>query len=325
MATAAAFYFLVYAPAHRIPPEIAYVLPSSATVVDTPAEVRLEIAKVKSNEQVQVLDRTRNWAHIRLADGKTGWLELKDLLDSETYERGQQALRDMVKIPAQAAGHTTGEINLHLKPSRESPQLALLEPNDHVEIFERRWTARAPSDSQSQSPAENNEESAPGSSVRDAWYLVRAGARGGWVLGRFITLDVPAAISVFAEGINTVAWVVLDTVNDNGRQVPQYLVADRMGKQEFDFTHIRVFTWWSKKQRYVTAYVESNANGYFPIRVSRVDDKPGFRLRLVDKKGRKFQKVYEMFSTIVRPLGRVDGWESDAMPTRLVTRSRHRR
>ena len=325
MAAGAAYYFLVYAPGHRFPPEVAYVLPSSATVVDTPAEVRLEIAQVKSSEEVQVLDHTRNWAHVRLADGKTGWLELKDLLDSETYERGQQVLRDLGKIPPQAAGHTTGEINLHLEPSRSSPELALLEPNDHVEIFGRRWAARAPRESQAPPSAETNDESAPGSPIRDAWYLVRSGARGGWVLGRFITLDVPADISVFAEGVNTVAWVVLDTVDDNGRKVPQYLVADRMGTQEFDFTHIRVLTWWVKNQHYVTAYVESNLNGYFPIRVLQFDGKPQIRLYLVDNRGRKFQKVYGMSSTIVRPIGSVEGWESNATPVRPLTRSRHRR
>ena len=325
MVCGAAYYFLVYAPAHSIPPEVAYVLPSSATVVDTPAEVRLEIAQVKSDEKVQVLDRTHNWAQVRLADGKTGWIELKDLLDSGTYERGQQVIRDMVKNPAQAAGHTTGEINLHLEPSRTSPELALLEPDEHVEIFGRRWAERATRDAQAPATPETKDEAAPGSSVRDAWYLIRAGGHGGWVLGRFVTLDVPADISVFAQGVNTVAWVVLNRVNDNGRKVPQYLVADRMGTQEADFTHIRVFTWWSKNQHYVTAYVESNLNGYFPILVSQVDGKPQIRLRLVDKSGRKFQKVYGMSDTIVRPIGSVEGWESNVTPSHEVARSRHRR
>jgi len=321
----AAYYFLVYAPAHFIPLDVAYVLPSSVKVVDTPAEVRLQIAEVKSGEKVQVLDRTRNWAHVRLADGESGWLELKDLLDSGTYDSGQQVIRDMVRNPAQAAGHTTGEINLHLEPSRTSPQLALLEPNERVEIYGRRWVEREPRDNQAPVSPESKGEPAAGSSVRDAWYLIRAGRHGGWVLGRFVTLDVPADISAFAQGINTVAWVVLNRINDNGRKVPQYLVADRMGTQEADFTHIRVFTWWSKKQHYVTAYVESNLNGYFPILASEVDGKPQIRLRLVDKSGRKFQKVYGMSDTIVRPIGSVEGWESNAMPTREVARSRHRR
>jgi hypothetical protein len=121
---------------------------------------------------------------------------------------------------------------------------------------------------------------------------------------------------MYAQAINLVGWVVLNAVDDNGRQVPQYLVADRQGTQECDFNHIRVFTWWSKNQQYVTAYVESNLNGYFPVRMTRGDGSPHFRLRLADKHGRKFQKVYAMSDTIVRPVGTVEGWESDAMPPR---------
>ncbi len=325
VAGGAAYYFLVYVPAHQLPLETAYVLPLSATVVDTPAAIRLDVDQVKSGDKVYVILRTRNWAHIRLADGKSGWLELKDLLDSETYERGQQQLRDMDKIPVQAAGHTGNEVNLRLEPSREAAQLALLEPKERVEIFGRRQVERAPKDSDSAASAGTKDNVTPSATVRDAWYLVRAGARGGWVLGRFITLDVPPEISAFAQGVNTVAWVVLDTVDDDGHKVPQYLVADRIRTPQFDFNHIRVFTWWSKNQRYVTAYVESSVNGYFPIRISRVGDKPYFRLRLVDKNGHKFQKVYGMTDTIVRPVGKVDGWESDAMPARPVTRSRRRR
>ena len=38
-----AYYHFVYAPAHHVPLELAYVLPFSATVVDTPAELRLDV------------------------------------------------------------------------------------------------------------------------------------------------------------------------------------------------------------------------------------------------------------------------------------------
>jgi hypothetical protein len=150
--------------------------------------------------------------------------------------------------------------------------------------------------------------------VHDAWYLVRAGREAGWVFGRLIALDVPEALGHYAQSINMVAWLVLSTVQDGDRQIPQYLVADRIGTQESDFNHIRVFTWWSKRQEYVTAYVESNLDGRFPIRVREIDGVPHFRLRLVDKDGDKFQKVYRLDDTIVHPLGTVEGWESDAMP-----------
>jgi hypothetical protein len=309
-AAGAAYYHFVYRPASATPPEVAYVLPESAPVVDSPAEIRLGIAVLQQGDRVEVLERTRNWARVRMADGRAGWVEANYLIDGASFEKGQELFRELMDAQPQAAGHTSGAANLRVEPAREAAQLVQLAANQSVQVFGRRLVDRTPP------------TGAPGESVRDAWYLVRADSKAGWVLGRLITLDVPEAIAMYAQAVNLVGWVVLNTVDDNGRQVPQYLVADRQEAQECDFNHIRVFTWWSKKQQYATAYVESNLNGYFPMRVTHGDGSPQFRLRLVDKSGRKFQKVYAMFDTIVRPVGTVEGWESDAMPTRPAPRGR---
>jgi SH3-like domain-containing protein len=326
VAAGVAYYAWIYVPAHQIPTEVAYVLPVVATVVDTPAEVRLDVAQLRGGDLVYVIQRTKNWAHIRLADGKSGWLELKDLLDSRTYERGRAQILSMDKIPPQSAGHTTNEVNLRLDPSRESALLGILEPNQRVQIFRRQYLERAPKDaaaSASASATAPDASATPG--IREAWYLVRAGQQGGWVLGRFITLDIPPEISIYAEGMNIVGWLVLNTVSDNGHTVPQYLAVDRMGAPELDFNHIRVFTWGASEQHYVTAYSEGNINGFFPIVTGQTADKPYFRLRLVDKKGNKYQRVFEMTNTIVHSAGRVDGWESNAMPTAPVKAPRRHR
>jgi hypothetical protein len=323
----AAYYHFVYVPAHTATEEVAYVLAKSAIVVDTPAEIRLDVAKLKNGQRVEVVRRTHNWAQIRLADGNMGWIESKDLLDSPTYERGRQLLAEIEKTQPQALGHTTNEANLRLEPSREAPQLTFLQPNEKVEVFGRRMVERPPADSNAPTPAGPAEATSSPAPIRDAWYLIRAGSHAGWTLGRFITLDVPSDIEPYAQGINLVAWLVLNTLDDPAspnRKVPEYLVADRIGTQEYDFNHIRVFTWWVKNRHYVTAYVGSNLNGYLPIRVTRVGGVPQFRLRLVDEQGRKYQKVYGMFDTVVRPLGTVDGWESDAIPARPTARPRRR-
>jgi hypothetical protein len=47
-----------------------------------------------------------------------------------------------------------------------------------------------------------------------------------------------------------------------------------------------------------------------------------FRLRLVDSKGAKYQKVYDLFDTITRVIGTLDGWASDAMPQRPASKRR---
>jgi hypothetical protein len=77
-----------------------------------------------------------------------------------------------------------------------------------------------------------------------------------------------------------------------------------------------VLTWWKRKQTYAVAYREGDLQGYFPILVTHEGTLPGFRLRLVDSTGAKYQKVYALFDTITRAVGTVAGWESDAMPER---------
>jgi len=308
-----AYYFFVYRPRRPVTGEVAYVLPDSLLVFDTPAQIRFEIATLKEGDRVEILSRTRNWARVRFGERRVGYVELRNLIDAETHEAGERLLEETRQIQAQADGHAGNEVKLRLAPSREATEICQLVANQRVEIFERRLVDRPPS--------------AIGSAakVREAWYLVRVGSRAGWVLGRLIDLDVPPAIAPYAHELNMVAWVVLDTVEDNGKEVPQYVVADRVGSEESDFTHIRVLTWWKKKQAYAIAYVESGLQGYFPIRASSTTAGPIFRLRLVDDEGHKFQKVYELKDTITRPLGTVAGWESDALPLQATPRSKQRR
>lgn len=310
----AAYYFLLFRRAHPRSQEVAYVLTDSVEVVDTPAEVRLVIGSLKSGERVQVLQRTEDWVRIEYGAGRTGWVGSKDLLDSETYEGGQKLWKELGELPAQAAGHANGAVNLRVGPSRDATELAQLQLGQKLEVFGRRMVSRPPPPDQPSAPP-----------VEEAWYLVRVGPRAGWVLGRFVELDIPPGVSAFAQSMNIVACLTLNTVNDEGRQVPQYLIADRMGSREIDFNHIRVLTWWPKHQEYATAYVESGLTGYFPIRVTTLGGVPYFRLRIMDSQGRKVQKVYGLFDTKTRSVGTVDGWESDSMPAPAVPRHRRRR
>jgi hypothetical protein len=295
------------------PGEVAYVLPSSLEVVDAPGEIRLAVESVKAGDRVQVLGRARNWVKVKLADGRTGWVEGKDILDSQAFEASQKLLKSLESLPVQAQGHAPQAINLRYEPSRDSISLAQLPNNQKLDVFGRKVVKR---------PAQLDQPSSP--PVKEAWYLVRADQRAGWVLGRNVSLDIPEPLGAYAQSSNIVAWVAVDTVPDEGRQVPQYLAADRAGNQEADFTHIRVFTWWAKNHQYVTAYVESGLQGYFPIRVEHTSHMPYFRLNLVDDSGNKIQKVYGLFDTIVRPLGFVEGWESNAMPASSPSRRARR-
>ncbi len=295
--------------------EWAYVLPDTAALNDSPAEVRLDVATLRRGDRIEVLARTSRWARVRIPDGKTGWIEQAHLIDGPSYEQGRRLVEGMKGEAPQAAGSTTALANLRAEPARGAAQVTQLAAGSKVEIFDRRMVDRSAQPS----------ATGGGDATREAWYLVRSGEKGGWVLGRLISLDIPEAIGHYAQGFNLVAWVVLSAVDDNGQKVPQYVAADREDTQEYAFTRIRVFTWGVQRQQYATAYVESNLKGYFPIRVGQSGGAPHFRLRLEDRKGRKIQKVYRMQDTIVRPIGTVEGWESDALPEpRPAARARGR-
>ena len=298
-----------------------YVLPQTLDVMDTTAALRNVVGHLKAGNRVHVIAQTAHWSELTLPGGLTGWVESKYLLDGAIYDRGMKLLEDLQHAPPQAAGHASNVTNLHLEPSRDSIVLAELNQNQPLEIYTRRLVDR---------PLETASATGKGPRPHDAWYLVRDNARAGWVLGRFIDLDVPAGITLYAQGVNMVGWQVLKTVRDGNSDVPEYLVADRMGNETVDFNHIRVFTWWVKNHKYVTAYVQSDLNGYFPIEVRQATDlhyyaqsSPYFRLRLIDEDGQRYQEVYGLFDTIVRPVGRVEGWDSDAMPAPPPKEERH--
>ncbi len=312
-----AYYRWVYLPGHPRVEEFAYILPETASLLDSRAEIHNVVATLKNGERVEVLSKDDDWAEVRVVDGAKGWVEAKSLMDSQVYESGERLQEELKGIPVQAQGHTTFEVNLRLDPSRDGALLSRLDRNQKVEIFGRRLVTRPATGAETggeQPRSVAEEKTSAGPPTQDAWYLVRTEACAGWIYGRLVTLDIPEDISPYAESYNMVAWLVLNTVDDNGRKVPQYIAADREDSQDYDFTHIRVFTWWAKEGRYATAFVQSDLKGYFPIQVTHPDDNPEFRLRLVDSKGHKFQRVFRLYDTVVRPLGTVEGWTSDAMP-----------
>ena len=291
------------------PLEAEYVTSPSLDLLDTPAVVHKVLAVLKYGDQVEILKKEGTWARVRTPSGHEGWLITNELVPAKIYEGGRELLHELSSRQVQATGHTVLATNIHLQPDRDAPDLGMLTEGLSLDVFDRRMVARKAAGSKTR---QMSSSPAP----QDAWYLVRSGPRAGWILGRRITLDIPQAISQYAANYNTVAWFVLNTVRDGDANVPQYLAADREGTVEYDFTHVRVFTWSVRAHHYVTSFVKSGLRGSFPIRVEHIHDIPYFRLRLVDRKGNKYQSIYGLFHTLVRPVGTVKGWESTAMPAR---------
>jgi hypothetical protein len=130
-----------------------------------------------------------------------------------------------------------------------------------------------------------------------------AGLVAGWVLARFIELDLPGPVKDLASSadLHVVAWFELNRVSDGtGREMPQYLVAGSRGGegQVCDFSMLRVYTWDVPRKRYETAYVESDLCGRLPIRIAAGPKGPQFKFADLDDSN--VDRTYEMVQTAVR-------------------------
>jgi hypothetical protein len=125
----------------------------------------------------------------------------------------------------------------------------------------------------------------------------------GWVVARFVELDLPDPVREGAASANIrpLAWFELNRVSDPAGDKPQYLVAASRGPegQVCDFTALRVYTWYVNKSRYETAFIENDLCGQLPVRLGKgPKGEPEFRFRVMD--GNKEERVYRLIQTVVR-------------------------
>ena len=144
--------------------------------------------------------------------------------------------------------------------------------------------------------------------VMEDWYLVRTSSgHVGWVLLRMVDLDIPLDVAQYAEGQRIIGYFVLNTVEEDGKPQPQYLVLLNEPKDglAWDYNQIRVFTRNRARHRYETAYRERNLEGYLPASVGHQDfgkegDLPTFTIRKMNDDGKIVAVTYKMNGPIVK-------------------------
>jgi hypothetical protein len=186
-----------------------------------------------------------------------------------------------------------------------------------------------------QSSDERENSNAPEETKKEDWFLVRGIATrppgdatvaraaettttqpgdqsvpiAGWVLARFLELDLPDAMrdETNSANIRPIAWFELNRVSDPSGDKIQYLVAGTKGPegQACDFTTTRVYTWNLRKERYETAFIENDLCGHLPVLVGKSPKgEPEFRFYEMD--GAHQERVYRLMQTVVRRI-REDG------------------
>ena len=301
----------------------AYVSERTLTLLSSVAQVHEQIGVLYYGERVDVLARRNDNAKVRTSNGAIGWVDGRYLMEPELWERSVKLLAQTKSMPVQARGRTKTTTNLRVEPGRTEPRLYQFGRGTEVEVF-----ARAVADwVQVTDEKEVASDSEP--QKKEDWYLVQGVATrppgegvvrnsavttttqpgdqtipiAGWVVARFISLDLPDPVreGTSAANVRAIAWFELNRVTDAEGAHPQYLVAGtRSGEgAPCDFTTLRVFTWNSRKTRYETAYIENDLCGTLPIQLGQsATGEPEFRFHVMERD--KPERVYRLIQTVVR-------------------------
>src|SRR6266849_1431420 len=284
----------------------AYVSERSTTLWSSVAQVREPIDTLHYGDRVDVMSRRNDNVKVRTVSGEVGWVDARLLLEPALWQRSVKLLNAAKAMPVQARGRTKVQTNLRVEPGRTEPRLYQFGRGVPVEIV-----ARSVADWVQVSDERENSEAQE--TKKEDWFLVRGLATrppgevsarssetnnttqpgdqtipiAGWVVARFVELDLPDPVREGAASANIrpLAWFELNRVSDHSGDKPQYLVAAARGPegQVCDFTALRVYTWYVKKSRYETAFIENNLCGQLPVRLGKGSKgEPEFRFRVMD-------------------------------------------
>ena len=300
----------------------AYVGEHTATLWSSVAQVREPLDTLHYGDRVDVVARRNDSIKVRTAAGELGWVEGRYLMDTALWQRSTKLLKQVVPMPIQARGRTKVATNLRVEPGRAQARLYQFARGVPVEIVGRAVADWA------QVTDEKEPSNEPQDAKKEDWFLIRGLATrppgdstaraaettttspgdqtlpiAGWVIARFIELDLPDAVRDGASSANIrpIAWFELNRISDPSGDKIQYLVAAARGPegQPCDFTTLRVYTWNLKKERYETAFIENNICGQLPVRVGKgPKGEPEFRFQ--EMGGNKEERVYRLMQTVVR-------------------------
>lgn len=301
----------------------AYVSERTLTLLSSVAQVHEQIGVLYYGERVEVLARRNDNVKVRTANGTTGWVDGRYLMEPDLWERSAKLLEKTKSMTVQARGRTKTTTNLRVEPGRTEPRLYQFGRGTEVEVFGRAVADWVQVTDEKEAATESEPEK------KEDWYLVQGVATrppgegavrnsavttttqpgdqtvpvAGWVVGRFISLDLPDPVreGTSAANVRAIAWFELNRVTEADGDHPQYLVAGTRSPEgaPCDFTTLRVFTWNPKKSRYETAYIENEICGALPVQVDKSPKgEPEFRFHIMARK--KEERVYRLIQTVVR-------------------------
>src|SRR5947208_13800880 len=230
----------------------AFVSDKGAPLLSSIAQVREQMVMLHYGERVDVIGKRNDYVKVRTNAGVVGWVESRQLMEPALWQRSIKLLDQTRGMPVQARGRTKVSTNLRVQPGRTEPRVYQFARNVPVEIVGRStadWV---------QASDERDNSNEPQGTKKEDWFLVRGVATrppgdpstraepvnttqpgdqtvpiAGWVVARFIEMDLPDPVREGAASANIrpVAWFELNRVSDPSGAKPQYLLAAARGPE----------------------------------------------------------------------------------------------
>ncbi len=311
--------------AHRnlAPLEQVYAGSRKVTVWSSNAQVREPLEYANFGDRFDVLERSGTTLQVRTAKGVEGWVSTNDVLPSDLWQKAQALTAAARTKLVQALAHTKVLTNLRVDPGRDGARIFQLGRDTSIALLERRvmdvvsTSPAAPSAPVSTgappapAPDDDSSSAEPATTKKEDWLLVLAhtkdqGDFAGWVVGRFVAMDLPQPLPDYTSsaGMRVSGWSELNRVAAAGAPRPQYLVFGTRGSEGdiCDFTTLRVYTWGAKRNRYETAFVDSNFCGQMPVKMTpgaQLGGDASFSFMTLGESGKQ-ERAYRMHQTVVR-------------------------
>jgi hypothetical protein len=272
-----------------------YVTAKQTFLRDRVAAVSNRTGTVENGQKLEVLEHGRRFFKVKTEKDEVGWIDEKAVATQDVFDQFQALGQAHKDDPSVASAVVRDEVNLHLKPGRETERFYRLAEGDKMQLLARATLPKpvvagaAPAKpvvvakgTKGTSAAQSDASTPPPIAMEDWWLGRDAKGRTGWLLSRMLEVDVPESVGRYAEGQRMVGAYVLATVHDDtldqGKQdVPIYLtlLEPYLAGLPYDFDQVRVFTWNLKMHRYETAFREKNVEGYLPIKIFMSKDPYG--------------------------------------------------
>jgi hypothetical protein len=117
--------------------EYVYVTAKETFLRDRLAAVTNRTGTVENGERLEVVEHARRYFRVKTPKGEQGWIDEKAVATQEVFDAFQALGKAYKSNPAVVSAVVRDDVNLHLKPGRQTEVFYRLPEGDKVQLLER--------------------------------------------------------------------------------------------------------------------------------------------------------------------------------------------